>query len=195
MEVLARKELNRIRLGNALALLMALVVLLGALTFLPHTSNIGRLALIGRIFISILTLLVTVFQLASRLSRSKVILVQRGNDFTVITNSLHDGFKLRFLRDILTDAISPLSDVQRKQWELLDTEGFHPVFVLVNVRKTLIITICCLIFDEVIFYDHKQRWDYYDCTKTSDPTFPIRGTSPFKTDSVIPDFEGTTAGK
>ena len=187
MVVLARNEINRVHLAGAFAIVMAIVVLIGIASIFPSSSEPVRLALVGLGLAGVVTLILSILQLFSRRTASKLILFHQGNDYVVATNHLHDGFKLRFFRDILSDGIGPFSDDERIRWSALSQEGFHPVFVIRNTRKTLILPICYMLFDEVFVCDHTQRWDYYDCRKTSDPTFSRRGVSPFKNDGIIPN--------
>ena len=65
-------------------------------------------------------------------------------------------------------------------------EGFHPVLYVRKARKTLLLPLCYMIFDDVFVFDHTQRWDHYDCANTPNPTYAERGVSPFKNDAVIP---------
>ena len=189
MVVLGRNEINRARLAGALAIVMASAVLIGIASIFAGSSEPVRLGLVGLGLAGVVTLILSLFQLLSRRSASKLILFHQGNDYVVATNHLHDGFKLRFFRDVLSDGVGPFSDDERIRWNVLSQEGFHPVFVIRNARKTLILPIGYMLFDEVFVCDHTQRWDYYDCRKTSDPTFSRRGVSPFKNDEIIPRKE------
>ena len=137
--------------------------------------------------VAVVTLVLSIFPLIYRRATSKLLLFHQGNDYVVATNHLHDGFKLRFFREVLSDAVGPLSDDDRIRWNGLSREGFHPVFVIRNTRKTVTLPISSMLFDEVFVCDHTQRWDYYDCRNTSEPTFSKRGVSPFKNDSVVPN--------
>jgi len=187
MVVLARSEINRMRLVGALAIVMSVAVFVAIGVIFARSSEPVRLSLLGLALAATITLILSTLQLFSRCTASKIVLFHQGNDYVVLTNHLHDGFKLRFFRDVLSDAVGPFSDAERIKWNVLSKEGFHPVFVIQNTRKTLIMPICYMLFDEVFVCDHTQRWDYYDCRKTSDPTLAQRGTSPFKKDFSLPD--------
>ncbi len=187
MVVLGRNEINRMRLAGALAIVSAIAVLIGVASTFPGSSGPVRLGLMGLGLVAVVTLVLSIFPLIYRRATSKLLLFHQGNDYVVATNHLHDGFKLRFFREVLSDAVGPLSDDDRIRWNGLSREGFHPVFVIRNTRKTVTLPISSMLFDEVFVCDHTQRWDYYDCRNTSEPTFSTRGVSPFKNDSVVPN--------
>lgn len=189
MVVLGRNEVNRMRLAGALAIIMSLVALT-AVTFIFFDSpEIVRWGLLVLSITAVVTIVVSSMELFSNRSVSKIILFQADNDYIVTTNHLHDGFKLRFFRDIFGDAIGHFSDEDRTKWSVLSKEGIHPVFIIHNTRKTLILSISQMLFDEVFVYDHTGQWNYFDCRQTSEPTSSERGLSPFKQEGLIPEIE------
>ena len=186
MLVLGRNEINRARWGSILTLIMSTAVLFGiGLSFSSGTDAIHAL-LIGLAVAALAAFLLSAFQIWSHQARSQVVIFHQGEDMVIAANHLHEGFKLRFFRDILDDHLIPFSDEDRIKWSVLAKEGFHPVLNVRNARKTLILPLCFMIFDDVFVFDHTQRWDHFDCANTSNPTFAERGVSPFKDDNVIP---------
>ena len=113
MVVLGRNEINRMRLAGALAIVSAIAVLIGVASTFPGSSGPVRLGLMGLGLVAVVTLVLSIFPLIYRRATSKLLLFHQGNDYVVATNHLHDGFKLRFFREVLSDAVGPLSDDDR----------------------------------------------------------------------------------
>ncbi len=194
MVVLGRNEINRVRFGCMLNILMSAAVLVVVGMTFSGSSEGTQVVLLLMGLAAITGLLLSVLQVWSHRIRSKAVIFHQGEDMVIATNHLHEGFKLRFFRDILTEDLINFSDEDRNKWSVLTREGFHPVLKIRNARKTLILPLCHMIFDDVFVFDHTERWDHYDCGSTSTPTYAERGIGPFKDDSVIPVRKEQVAG-
>ena len=95
----------------------------------------------------------------------------------IATNALHEGFKLRFLRDILNDNVAVLSDEDRAQWKFLEDDGYYPALSVRNPKKILILRLCMMVFDDVFAVDPSNRWEHHDSSSTAEPAF-ARGEMP-----------------
>ena len=187
MVIFPRREINRMRTGNMLGLALGFVVLVGAWRGFSETSEFGQLLLVVISLVALATIAIALVQLVSLRGSSKAIVFHDSDKMIVATNHLHDGFKLRFLRDVLNDHISAFSDDERAEWGELTRQGFHAVFKIHGVRKTFLLPMLFLAFDEVFVLDHLNRWDYFDCRNTSEPTTSKRGIGPLNDDSVLPE--------
>lgn len=185
MVVLPRSEVVRTRTIAILALVLGVVALMvalgvgsGVLGPTPVRIGIGLLAA-GAIVLG----LVHLFSLRGP---GKIVLFHQGEWTVLATNQLHQANRLRFFRDVLGEHSFAFSDEDRERWSALTREGFHPVFNVRGLRKTYLLTLCWMTFDQVYVLDHLGRWDYFDCRNTSEPTYSSRGVSPFRDDSVVP---------
>src|SRR5205814_8935757 len=88
-------------------------------------------------------------QLYGHPKRSKVLLFQNDDEIVIATNALHEGFKLRFLRDILGENVSAFSDEERIRWKALEADGFYATLYVRNIRKVIMLRLCTMIFDDV----------------------------------------------
>ena len=92
----------------------------------------------------------------------------------VATNALHEGFKLRFLRDILGENVMSFSDEDRARWKPLENDGFYAALTVRSVRKLIMLRLCTMIFDDVFAVDLSNRWEHHDASNTPEPTFSKR---------------------
>ena len=92
----------------------------------------------------------------------------------VATNALHEGFKLRFLRDILGENVASFSDEDRARWKPLENDGFYAAFAVRNVRKLIMLWLCTMVFDDVFAVDRNNRWEHHDASNTAEPTYSKR---------------------
>ena len=195
MIVLPRNEVTRMRISSIFSVILGLAVLIGVIRTPSDSSELVRagLLLIGAIAVAALVL--ALFHLFTRRRTSRAILFRQGDLTVIATNQLHDGFKLRFFRDVLGENMVSFSDEERERWSVLEKEGFHPIFNVRNLRKTYLLSLCFMVFEEVFVFDHTNHWDYFDCRNTSEPTFPERGVGPFRDDSIMPLIKGERAAK
>jgi hypothetical protein len=110
--------------------------------------------------------------------RSQVLLFQNDEEIVIATNALHEGFKLRFLRDILGEQVTAFSDEDRLRWKSLEADGFYATLYVRNVRKLIMLRLCTMIFDDVFVADRNNRWEHHDSSSTSEPSFSKRETPP-----------------
>jgi hypothetical protein len=193
MVVLQRTELRRNRLIYFLTIVLAISSMTVAVSlYSQSTSDIVHAALVILAGIGILSLILCLIQLYAFPGRSHVLLVHRGDEMIIATNALHEGFKLRFLRDVLTDNVSTLTDEERARWKFLEADGYYPALCIRNPKKILMLKLCTMIFDDVFAVDAKNRWEHHDCSSTSDPSFANADMPPLK---VWQDVGGPVGSK
>lgn len=183
MVILPRNEIRRSRIIAILAFFLGVIVLVRAIQT-PNASPGVRIVL-G--VVALAAVVMSLVHLLSSRGPSKIILFHQGDHTILATNHLHQANRLRFFRDVLGEHSFAFSDEQRERWSGLEKAGFHAVFNVRDVRKTYLLALSCMTFDEVYVLDHLGRWDYYNCHNTSEPTYSSRGVSPFQDDSVLPD--------
>jgi|SRR5436190_6361110 len=177
MVVLQRTELGRIRLLYFLTIILATTALVSVVSLYSRVGDSVRigLALLG--VVALAALLLALLQIYAFPKRSHVLLMQQGNQMIIATNTLHEGFKLRFLRDMLTDSVAVLSDEDRAQWKFLEEDGYYPALSIRNPKKILILRMCMMVFDDVFAVDPSNRWEHHDSASTAEPPF-ARGEMP-----------------
>lgn len=189
MVVLPRSEIRRSQIAALLAIVLSLVVLAGVFS---SFSGAGEAARVGMILLSIAalaTIVLSMVQILAHRATNQAVIFHEGDHYVIATNSLHEGYKLRFFRDTLNEQITSFSDDEREQWNVLERVKFHAVFKVHGVRKTVLLPLCFMVFDEVFVVDHTRRWDYFNSRNTSEPTFSDRGVGPFDLDAVIPQSQ------
>lgn len=189
MVVVARSEIKRMRIVSVLTLILAVAVLFGVISNFSDKSEPIQAALAALGLVALAAAPLAGIQLWLDRGPSKAVIFDSGDQMVIATNQLHQGFKLRLFRDLLSEHMVAFSDEERERWSVLTMEGFHPVFIMNNVRKTFMLPICFTVFDEVFVTDGSGRWDYFDCRNTSEPTFAERGVGPFSDDLVIPSLK------
>ena len=177
MVVQQRTELGRIRLLYFLTIILATTALVSAVTLYSQAGGTIRLGLLLLGIVALAALLLTLLQLYAYPKRSHALLVQQGNQMIIATNALHEGYKLRFLRDILTDNVHVLSDEDRAQWKYLEEDGYYASLSIRNPKKILILRLCMMVFDDVFAVDQSNRWEHHDSASTAEPAF-ARGEKP-----------------
>ena len=159
------------RLLFLLTVILATVALIASVTLYSQAGENLRLALLGLGVVGFLALVLALLQLYVFPRRSHALLVQRGNEMIIATNSIHEGFKLRFLRDVLSENVTALSDEERNRWKALEADGYYPALCVKNPRKVLILRLCTMLFDDVFAVDASNRWEHHDSASTSEPSF------------------------
>jgi hypothetical protein len=171
MVIQQRTDVFRNRILYVLTLILSLAIVVEALrTMEPLLLALGGLA-IGAIIL-------TLIQFYSTPKRSHALIIQREGNMIVATNAVHEGFKLRFLRDVLSENVFSFSDEDRERFKTLETDGYYPAMIVRNVRKVLLLRLCTMMFDDVFCVDNADRWEHYDSSSTAEPTFNKREMPP-----------------
>jgi hypothetical protein len=170
MVIQQRTELGRNRILYLLSIILAVAVVSGVVA---EYSSVGpstqvRLAIVGTIAAAVIVL--AGIQLYSFPKRSHAVLIQRDSEFIIATNAVHEGFKLRFLRDVLSENVFSFSDEDRDKYEALEQDGYVAAMLVRNVRKVLLLRLCTMIFDDVYCVDSSDRWEHHDSSSTSEPS-------------------------
>ena len=174
MVVQQRTDVNRQRIVFVLAIILAVPVLAGIAVNISAASELERVLLILLGAAAFLALVLSLFQLYGYPKRSQVLLLQNDDAMMIATNALHEGFKLRFLRDILGENVTAITDEDRGRWKPLEADGFYATLHVRNVRKLILLRLCTMIFDDVFVADPHNRWEHHECSSTSEPTFSKR---------------------
>jgi len=181
MVVLQRTDLGRNRLLYFLTIVLAMASIVTAASLYAQSSDIMRAVLLISAGVGVVAISLWPIQLYAFPNRSHVLLVHRGAEMIVAANALHEGFKLRFLRDVLSDSISVLSDEERARWKFLEADGYFPALCIRNPKKVFVLRLCTMIFDDVFAVDASNRWEHHDCASTSEPSFANADMPPLKT--------------
>ena len=174
MVVVQRNEVSRIRI------IYILTIILSAATFTEIALNFSgvsdgpRVILVLLGAVSVVAFVLAFLQLYTHPRRSQVLLIQSEDGMVVATNALHEGFKLRFLRDIMGDQMTAFSDEERLRWKSLEADGFYAALYVRDVRKLILLRLCTMIFDDVFYADRSNRWEHHDSSSTSEPSFSKR---------------------
>lgn len=171
MVVQQRTELGRIRILYLLTLILAASALVTSIVLYSSAGETLRAGLMVLGVVAIAALVLALLQLYTHPRRSHALLFHRGSDMIIATNALHEGFKLRFLRDVLSDSVTVLSDEDRARWKSLEEDGYYAALCVKNPRKVLILRLCTMLFDDVFAVDANNRWEHHDSASTPEPTF------------------------
>lgn len=177
MVILQRTEIGRNRLLVLLSLLLAITGLIVTATLFSSAGENLRVGLVGLGLVSLVVLGLGLLQLYMFPKRSHALLIQRGNEMIIATNALHEGFKLRFLRDVLSENVVVLSDEEQARWKSIASDGYYPAMCVRSPRKALILRLCTMLFDDVFAVDASDRWEHHDSASTAEPSF-ARGEKP-----------------
>jgi hypothetical protein len=174
MVVLQRNEVKRHRMLSVLAIILSLATFTGIALNFSGASDVARIVLVLLGLIAGVATILCLLQLYGYPKRSQVLLFQNDEQIVIATNVLHEGFKLRFLRDILGENVSSFSDEERIRWQVLEADGFYAAFNVRNVRKLIMLRLCTMVFDDVFVADRNNRWEHHDSASTSEPSFSKR---------------------
>src|SRR4051812_50180020 len=112
MVIQPRTDVFRNRILYFLTLILSLAVIVEALRSpQPLTLILGSAALVA--------IVLTLLQIYAIPKRSHALLIQREGDMIIATNVVHEGFKLRLLRDVLTEHVFSFSDEDRERFNIL----------------------------------------------------------------------------
>jgi len=171
MVVVQRNEVSRSRVLGWLTIFLSAVVIGGIVRVYSGQPDLARFGLVLLGGVAIAALFLAILQLYSHPKRSQVLLFHRDDEMVVATNATHEGYKLRFLRDILGDNVFAFSDEARAHWKSLEADGFHAGLYVRGVRKLIMVRLCTMIFDDVFVADRNGRWEHHDSSSTSEPSF------------------------
>jgi heme/copper-type cytochrome/quinol oxidase subunit 3 len=180
MVVVQRNEMGRYRKLCVLTGLLSVSVLIWIFATYSARSGSERSMSIVVVVLASLAAVFSFFLLHSYPKRSQAVIFQREAAMVMATNALHEGYKLRFLRDILGENVVAFSDEERARWKSLEADGFFAALNVRNVRKVVLLRLCTMIFDDVFVADQYGRWEHHDASSTSEPAFSKRGVPPFK---------------
>jgi hypothetical protein len=180
MVLVQRNELKRGHTVYVLAAVLAPVVLVGAIAGYSGRSPGAQIALVLLATGAVATFILAALQLLTSPKRSQALVFYRDDGIVLATNALHEGFKLRFLRDILAENVSSFTDDERARWKEIEADGFYAGLYIRGARRVVVLRLCTMIFDDVFVGDQFGRWDYYDASCTSEPAFASRVTPPLK---------------
>jgi hypothetical protein len=171
MIIQSRTDIGRNRLIYILAIILSISALVTAISQYSASSDAMRAALLILGAVSIVAIILSVIQLLGVPRRSSILLIYQKDEMIFATNALHEGFKLRFLRDVLSENTINFSDADRVQWKFLEDDGYFPALCVRSPKKRLILKLCTMVFDDVYFIDSTNRWEHHDSSNTSEPTF------------------------
>jgi hypothetical protein len=171
MVVVQRNEVSRARVLGWLTLFLAAVVTGGVVRVYSGQSETVRFLLVLLGGAAAVAVFLAVLALYAHPKRSQVLLFQRDNEMIVATNAMHEGFKLRFLRDILGENVVSFSDEERARWKGLEADGFYATLCIRGVRKLIMVRLCTMVFDDVFVADRNGRWEHHDSSSTPEPSF------------------------
>jgi len=178
MVVLPRSEISRHRANCFLTIVLSILVLSGIVINFSAASDIGRLLLVLAGGAAAAGLVLSMVQLYGHPGRSQVLLFQNEDEIVVATNALHEGFKLRFLRDVLGDSVTSFSDEARARWKVLESDGYFAALQVRNARKLIVLRLCTMMFDDVFVGDRSNRWEHHDSSSTAEPSYSKREMPP-----------------
>ncbi|HLQ78364.1 MAG TPA: hypothetical protein VK210_13475 [Terriglobia bacterium] len=171
MVVQSRKDVGRNRLLYILTIILSVAALVTAVLQYSDSSDGMRAVLLLLAGAALLAIVVSMIQLYGLPKRSKVLLVFKGEEMIIATNATHEGFKFRFIRDVLSENMVNFSDADRERWKFLEEDGYFPALCIKNPKKLLVLRLCTMVFDDVYFVDSTNRWEHHDSSSTSEPTF------------------------
>lgn len=181
MVIQQRTDLNRNRILYVLSLILAVAVLGGVISQYSQVSQTIQAGLLVLGLAALVTVVLALIQLYSAPKRSHALLIQqRDNEIIVATNAVHEGYKLRFLRDIIGESVFSFSDEERERLKPLTTDGYYPAFLVRNVRKLIVLRLCTMVFDDVFWVDASDRWEHHDSSSNPEPSFHKKEMPPLR---------------
>ena len=181
MVVVQRNEVSRNRVVYILTIILSVIVLSGIAAKFSQSSQPVQVLCVVLGAIALLAIALSLIQLFAHPKRSQVLLFQRDDEMVLATNAVHEGFKLRFLRDILGEQVTSFTDEDRLRWKSLESDGFYAALYVRNVRKVIMLRLCTMIFDDVFVADRNNRWEHHDSSSTAEPSYSKREMPPLTT--------------
>ncbi len=186
MVIQQRTELQRNRILYFLSIILGGVVIADGIAGYSSASPSMQVVMVAAGVIALAAIVVANIQIFSFPRRSHALLIQRENDTVIATNAVHEGFKLRFLRDVLHEHVFAFSDEDHVQFKPLESDGYFPAMVVRDVRKVLLLRYCTMMFDDVYFVDKTNRWEHHDSSSNSEPTSHKREQPPLRAWKLVP---------
>ena len=171
MVVQTRTDVRRNRLLYILTIILSIAVLITAFLQYSESSDGMRAVFLILSIAGLISIVLCAVQLYGLPHRSSVILIHKGDEMIVATNATHEGYKFRFLRDVMSENMVNFSDADRARWKFLESDGYFPALCIRNPKKLLVLRLCTMAFDDVYFIDSTNRWEHHDSSNTSEPTF------------------------
>ena len=171
MVVVQRNEVGRGRVLGWLTILLSAIVIGAIVRVYSAQAELMQFALVLLGAVAAVAVVLSIVQLYTHPKRSQVLLFHRDEEMVVATNATHEGFKLRFLRDILGENVFAFSDEERTRWKSLEADGFYASLFVRGVRKVFMVRLCTMIFDDVFVADRNSRWEHHDSSSTPEPSF------------------------
>jgi hypothetical protein len=171
MVILQRSEISRHRAVFFLTVILSVLALVDVVVSFSGASDLVRVFLVLLGGLATVALVLSLLQLWASPQRSQVLIFQSDDGMVIATNALHEGFKLRFLRDVLGEQVTAFSDEDRVHWKPLEADGFFAALYVRNVRKLILLRLCTMLFDDVFVADRSDRWEHHDSSSTSEPSF------------------------
>jgi phage shock protein PspC (stress-responsive transcriptional regulator) len=178
MVVLQRNEVSRSRFIFFMAIVLGVSALIGIAANFSGASDPVRVLFVLLALAAAAAIVLSLIQLYAYPRRSQVLLFQNDEGTVIATNVLHEGFKLRFLRDILGENVGAFSDEDHARWKSLEADGFYATMYVHGVRKLVLLRLCTMIFDDVFVADRNNRWEHHDSSRTAEPSFSKREMPP-----------------
>ena len=181
MVIQTRNEATRGRYLCFLSLILGIAVLIEAIARYSAVSQAAQAVLIVLGLVGTAAILISFIQLYGHPRRSHALIIHRADEEMVLaTNRVHEGFKMRFMRDVLDDHVFSFSDEDRVQYKALEADGYYPAMLIRSTRKRLMLRLCTIMFDDVYVVDQADRWEHHDSSNTSEPTFHKREMPPLR---------------
>src|SRR5262249_489071 len=130
MVIQTRTETRRNRVLYFLTFILSITVLIGVSQQYSQSSPAMQALLIVLAAAPAGAILIAILQLYAFPKRSHALIIQREGDMIIATNAVHEGFKLRFLRDVLNEHVFVLSDEDRDRLKTLETDGYYPAMLV-----------------------------------------------------------------
>jgi len=178
MVIVQRNEVSRNRVLHILSLVLAAVVFYSIAANFSQSSEPVQALYVLLAAVGVVAVVLSLIQLFAHPKRSQVLLFQRDDEIVLATNAVHEGFKLRFLRDILGEQVTSCTDEDRLRWKSLESDGFYAALYVRNVRKVIMLRLCTMIFDDVFVADRNNRWEHHDSSSTAEPSYSKREMPP-----------------
>ena len=115
MVVVQRNEVSRNRVLHILSLVLAAVVFYSIAANFSQSSEPVQALYVLLAAVGVVALVLSLIQLFAHPKRSQVLLFQRDDEIVLATNAVHEGFKLRFLRDILGEQVTSCRERRRRR--------------------------------------------------------------------------------
>jgi hypothetical protein len=181
MVIQTRSESNRNRILYFLSIVLATAIVVEIFMRYSRVSQGEQIVFLLLGVASLAAIVISMMQIYSHPRRSHALIIHRADEEMVLaTNVVHEGYKLRFLRDVLNEHVYSFSDEDRVRYKSLESDGYHPAMLIRNVRKVLLLKLCMMMFDDIYVVDQADRWEHHETSNTSEPTTHKREMPPLR---------------